>query len=108
MLLTTTGPLALSAPKLELCTVTSCVISGLTVATDQQLQPGSMMLAPSNKRLVPPRFGTPFGATPLPTELPWAPTLRKFGAPLPRPAAAVVTPGSTLTNSESIRPPTAS
>src|SRR5271170_2342344 len=43
MVLTTTGPNACSAPKFDACTLTSAVISGFTIETDDAMLPGSMI-----------------------------------------------------------------
>ena len=69
MVLTTTGPNGVSAPKFDACTLTSAVISGLTIETDDAILPGSMMLAPSASNAVPPRFTAPLMLMPLPIAL---------------------------------------
>src|SRR5579862_8613823 len=97
MKLTTTGPFEPSAPNAEVCTFTSCTMSGLGTEIEVQSQPSSRMFVPSIRSAVPPRYGTPAADTPLPTEEPAAPTPEKsmlLFEPLDAPLPTVITPGS--------------
>src|SRR5215469_18055356 len=98
MVLTTTGPNGVSAEKFDACTLTSAVISGFTIETDDAMLPGSIMLAPSDNNAVPPRFTAPLILMPLPIALCCTLAFCELysGAFWVRPDETVVAPGSTF------------
>src|SRR5580658_335326 len=103
---TTTGPFAPSAPKADVCTFTSCTMSGLGTAIDVQSQPSSIMLVPSINSAVPPRYGAPEIDTPLPILDPTEPPCVKSVppcAPLAVPFGVTTAPGGLKSNSVAFR-----
>ena len=81
MVLTTRGQTVIGA-EVRACTLTSAVISGLTIETEDAMLPGSMMLAPSASSAVPPRFTAPLMLMPLPIALCCTDTFRSVYAGL--------------------------